>query len=113
MLSGYYLKAEEVWVFALGLPSDPLVCRGMGQAEISRPMRPWETLANGNNRTKYNLYHCDGYEEDSINANRFRQCDGVSIFPMNGADHNVMTPIVESGLLEDMLPPYSLAQQDT
>jgi hypothetical protein len=104
LMFGRLLDVEEVWAFAppttqleahkirapLDLPEE--------QADLAR------LLASPGGRTIFNVYYNAGYVKDESAALRLAGCPGVRLHARDGAGHDVVTPMIRSGLLETLLP---------
>jgi len=109
LLFGYMLRAEAVWAF--GPPT--ALRRDAGDAVIVPPDVPPERadlallLSRPNGRTKYHVYYNEGCDIDRVAATHIAQCEGVSLWPQPGEDHNVVSGLLERNVLRTVLPPVS------
>jgi hypothetical protein len=104
LIFGRLLDVEEVWAFAppttrleaqmvrapLDLPED--------QADLAR------LLAAPGGRTIFNVYYNAGHAPDARAALRLSGCPGVRLHARDGVGHDVVSPMIRSGLIETLLP---------
>ncbi|HEX2881308.1 MAG TPA: hypothetical protein VHO25_17390 [Polyangiaceae bacterium] len=110
ILSGYFLKAREVWAFAP--PTDlKTVCEEFGGTEILDPnyadLRPF--LENGNGVTKYHIFYNESATHDRVAALRLQSCDGVVLHSERGTGHGVVIHLAETGKLKTLMPAFAPA----
>jgi hypothetical protein len=108
ILSGYFLRAREVWAFAP--PTDlKTVCEEFGGTEILDPnyadLRPFLDRSNG--VTKYHIFYNESAAHDRAAALRLQSCEGVELHSEDGTGHGVVIHLAKTGKLPTLMPPFA------
>ena len=106
ILFGHYLGADRVHAFA---PRTLLQAdRFPADLEIPPQHRDLsQLLGQWNGKTRYYIYYAQDHAEDTQQAARLANCEGVELRPLPGKDHNVMIDIDPAELLANLFPPES------
>jgi hypothetical protein len=109
LLFGYLLGAEAVWAF--GPPTVP-ARDAAGVVTVPADVPPERAdlarlLSRPNGKTQYHVYYSEGFDVDRVAATHIAQCEGVTLWPQPGRDHNVVSGLLERNVLRNVFPPVS------
>jgi hypothetical protein len=105
LIFGRLLGVEQVWAFA---PPTTRLDQHMVRAPLDLPDEQADLaqlLAPPGGRTIFDVYYNAGHHPDEPAALRLSGCPGVRLHACDGVGHDVVSPMIRSGVIESLLPP--------